>query len=58
LGAKVTGGKFSKYIAGPPQGKPIPKDRNADWVVSDQTTAEQAILYRLSGDYNPLHIGM
>ncbi|KDR77105.1 hypothetical protein GALMADRAFT_139128 [Galerina marginata CBS 339.88] len=57
LGAKATGEKFSKFIAGPPQGKPIPKDRKPDWVVKEQTTPEQAIIFRLSGDYNPLHIG-
>jgi len=56
LGAKATGEKFSKIIAGPPQGKPIPKDRKADWVVQEETTPEQAIIFRLSGDYNPLHI--
>ncbi|KAF9582792.1 hypothetical protein BGW38_010757 [Lunasporangiospora selenospora] len=35
-----------------------PKDRLAtpDAVVEDQTSDELAILYRLSGDYNPLHI--
>jgi peroxisomal enoyl-CoA hydratase 2 len=26
--------------------------------VRDQTTEEQAAIYRLSGDYNPLHIGL
>ncbi|KAJ7092847.1 peroxisomal dehydratase [Mycena belliarum] len=56
LGAKATGGKFSKFTAGPPQGKPIPKDRKADWVVQDKTSLEQALIFRLSGDYNPLHI--
>jgi peroxisomal enoyl-CoA hydratase 2 len=56
LGAKATGEKYSKFIAGPPQGKAIPKDRKADWVVEEQTTPEQAIIFRLSGDYNPLHI--
>ncbi|EMD36906.1 hypothetical protein CERSUDRAFT_114818 [Gelatoporia subvermispora B] len=56
LGVKATGGKFSKRIAGPPQAKDIPKDKKPDWVVRDQTTPEQAIIYRLSGDYNPLHI--
>ncbi|PPQ77953.1 hypothetical protein CVT25_015428 [Psilocybe cyanescens] len=56
LGAKATGEKYSKFIAGPPQGKPIPKDRKADWIVEEQTTPEQAIIFRLSGDYNPLHI--
>ncbi|KAL0068156.1 hypothetical protein AAF712_004816 [Marasmius tenuissimus] len=56
VGAKVTGQKFSKAIAGPPQGKEIPK-REPDWTVKDATTPEQAIVFRLSGDYNPLHIG-
>lgn len=45
-------------IAGPPKGKPVPKDRKPDYVTEDKVTQEQAILYRLSGDYNPLHIGM
>lgn len=57
LGAKATGNKFSKFIAGPPEAKPIPKDRQPDYIYKDQTTPEQAIVYRLSGDYNPLHIG-
>jgi len=56
LGAKATGEKFSKVIAGPPQAKPIPKDKAPTHVVKDQTKPEQAILFRLSGDYNPLHI--
>jgi len=56
LGAKITGQRFGKSIASPPKGKPIPKDRKPDWVIRDQTTPEQAIIYRLSGDYNPLHI--
>jgi len=56
LGAKATGEKFSKVIAGPPQAKPIPKDRKPDWTVQEQTIPEQAIVFRLSGDYNPLHI--
>ncbi|KAI0688603.1 peroxisomal dehydratase [Cytidiella melzeri] len=56
IGAKATGEKFSKKIAGPPAAKPVPKDRSPDWVVKDKTTTEQAIIYRLSGDYNALHI--
>jgi len=56
LGAKATGKPFSKRIAGAPTAKPIPKDRNPDWVIQDKTTPEQAIMYRLSGDYNGLHI--
>lgn len=55
IGTKVTGQRFSKAIAGPPQAKEIPK-RQPDWTVKDATTPEQAIVFRLSGDYNPLHI--
>ncbi|KAH7910910.1 MaoC like domain-containing protein [Hygrophoropsis aurantiaca] len=56
VGAVVTGTKFSKSISNAPQAKPSPANRKPDWVVQDQTTPEQAIVYRLSGDYNPLHI--
>lgn len=33
----------------------IPKEREADWVEREVTSPEQALLYRLSGDINPLH---
>lgn len=34
-----------------------PKDgRKPDVVTEEKTTPEQAVLYRLSGDYNPLHV--
>jgi acyl dehydratase len=33
----------------------IPKGQPADFRVEEVTTAEQALLYRLSGDWNPLH---
>jgi len=33
-----------------------PPKRKPDAVVEEQTTLEQAAIYRLSGDYNPLHI--
>ncbi|MGO9000321.1 MAG: MaoC/PaaZ C-terminal domain-containing protein [Polyangiaceae bacterium] len=38
-----------------PSGIDIPKDRAADFRVEEATTREQALLYRLSGDLNPLH---
>jgi len=33
-----------------------PPNRAPDAVVTEKTTDNQAVLYRLSGDYNPLHI--
>jgi acyl dehydratase len=42
----------------PPEGadEPSPpKDRPADWTVEEATSPEQALLYRISGDINPLH---
>ncbi|KAG8852538.1 hypothetical protein FRB96_008634 [Tulasnella sp. 330] len=55
LGAKANG-NFSQMIGRIPAGKPIPKDRKPDYIVTESTTEEQAIVYRLSGDYNALHI--
>ena len=34
----------------------IPESRVADFEISERTSEEQALLYRLSGDYNPLHV--
>ncbi|KAJ4489917.1 peroxisomal dehydratase [Lentinula aciculospora] len=56
IGMKITGNKFTKGIAGPPQAKPIPKDKKPDWINKDETSTHQALIFRLSGDYNPLHI--
>lgn len=33
----------------------VPKDRAPDWTEEQATSPEQALLYRLSGDVNPLH---
>lgn len=33
----------------------VPKDRAPDWSFEEATTPEQALLYRISGDVNPLH---
>jgi len=38
-----------------PSGIDVPKDRPADFRVEETTSPEQALLYRLSGDLNPLH---
>lgn len=33
----------------------VPKDRPADFCIEERTSPEQALLYRLNGDPNPLH---
>ena len=38
-----------------PKPHPLPTDREPDIVLSLSTRPEQALIYRLSGDYNPLH---
>jgi len=40
---------------GPPPGN-TPPDRPPDEIVEEKTLRRQAAIYRLSGDYNPLHI--
>jgi acyl dehydratase len=40
---------------GPSGPKNVPPDRNPDETVTYQTRPDQALLYRLSGDRNPLH---
>ncbi|KAG8977562.1 hypothetical protein FRB90_008770, partial [Tulasnella sp. 427] len=56
VGGKATGEKFSKALASAPSSQPVPKDKSPDYAVSETTSEEQAIIYRLSGDFNPLHI--
>ncbi|MBZ0117616.1 MAG: MaoC family dehydratase N-terminal domain-containing protein [Sandaracinaceae bacterium] len=41
--------------APPKTPKHRPPEREADWIVEETTSPEQALLYRLSGDLNPLH---
>lgn len=38
------------------QNFPPPEGKRPDEVVENQTSEETAVLYRLNGDYNPLHI--
>lgn len=60
--ARMTGSAF--YVSqgnwGGPKGPatvnfPPPKGKQPDLTFEQQTTAETALLYRLNGDYNPLH---
>jgi acyl dehydratase len=48
-------GGFGGSSAGAPQPQPVPAERAPDHVVVRATRPEQALLYRLSGDLNPLH---
>merc|ERR1712157_130258 len=50
------GGKKSGKDRGAASAANKPPSRKADKVVTEKTTDAQAALYRLSGDYNPLHI--
>lgn len=57
VGGKITGQKFSKQIAKfITPSKTVPKGTEPTATTSQTVSQEQAIIYRLSGDYNPLHI--
>jgi acyl dehydratase len=49
-------GGFGGKAEGQSKPHPIPEDRKPDAVVDLITRPEQAVIYRLSGDINPLHI--
>lgn len=49
-------GGFGGKSDGAPRPRPVPADRAADLQVPVHTSLNQALIYRLSGDYNPLHI--
>jgi acyl dehydratase len=50
------GGNFGGPRPPPAPAEPsVPKDRAPDWTVEEATSPEQALLYRISGDTNPLH---
>lgn len=49
-------GGFGGKSEGAPQPHAIPADREPDLTLDLATRPEQAVIYRLSGDYNPLHI--
>ena len=49
-------GGFGGPSSGGPKPNPPPPERSADHVVALATASNQALIYRLAGDYNPLHI--
>lgn len=50
------GGQSRPADRGPATKTHKPPGRKPDATVTEKTSADQAALYRLSGDYNPLHI--
>lgn len=55
-GAGGFGGKKQGKDRGPATAANKPPNRKPDAVTTEKTIASQAALYRLSGDYNPLHV--
>ncbi|KAF9223871.1 NAD(P)-binding protein [Gyrodon lividus] len=55
-GAGGFGGKRTGADRGAATAANTPPNRKPDAVVEEKTSSAQAALYRLSGDYNPLHI--
>ncbi|WVO15390.1 hypothetical protein L204_103048 [Cryptococcus depauperatus] len=52
------GGKKSGTDRGAATALNTPPKRSPDAIVEEKTTQEQAAIYRLSGDWNPLHIDL
>jgi len=48
-------GGFGGKTDGQPKPHPVPEDRAPDLILDLPTRPEQALIYRLSGDWNPLH---
>ncbi|GAA5975661.1 hypothetical protein JCM11641_003560 [Rhodosporidiobolus odoratus] len=55
-GAGGFGGRKTGMDRGPATALNKPPSRQPDHVVEEKTIPQQAAIYRLSGDYNPLHI--
>jgi 3-hydroxyacyl-CoA dehydrogenase/3a,7a,12a-trihydroxy-5b-cholest-24-enoyl-CoA hydratase len=63
-GEEVAYNEFTSFVSGaggwggdrgPSGGTNVPPQRAPDAVIEEPTAANQALLYRLSGDWNPLH---
>ena len=48
-------GGFGGKSEGAPKPRAVPADRKADQTITVNSPRNQALIYRLSGDYNPLH---
>jgi acyl dehydratase len=48
-------GGFGGKSEGAPKPRAVPADRGPDMKASTPVFANQALIYRLAGDYNPLH---
>jgi acyl dehydratase len=49
-------GGFGGKSEGAPKPRPVPADRPPDSIATLPAATNQALIYRLAGDYNPLHI--
>lgn len=49
-------GGFGGKSEGAPKPRPVPSQRAPDLTATLPTSLNQALIYRLAGDYNPLHI--
>lgn len=57
IGSGNFGGKRHSEISHIITTENVPNDRSvADWIITQQTTDNQAAIFRLCGDKNPLHI--
>jgi len=53
----ANGVTFDKTISeGITRSKPVADDKQPDWTLTEPTVPTMSTLYRLNGDYNPLHI--
>lgn len=56
IGSGNFGGKRHTEIPAIITTENVPNDRPPDWIIAQPTTNDQAAMFRLCGDKNPLHI--